>query len=405
MAVKSGLLCGLVAVTLVACGGTDSNKGNSGGAGGATSGGASSGGTSAGGAPKGGSSAVGSDTPLADFPRVYAAALCRSFERCWTLFSDAAGGIDGCTALVERVATEDIYANLQKAVEAGRVTYHPSELPGCLQALDAASCDEFDQTTCAGLFTGTTATGEACELDEECAGDAQCLVQDSCPGSCGRRASAGQPCTEQNACDAGLKCVTSDDAQTCVNPVKLGESCGPSVPCAGLLYCKASTTATDGTGTCVSRAVGHTGEEGASCDGFGVEPLCEPGLTCSFVQENGESVGRCSPRATSGGACTYSAPDACPEGEYCHIDTELGVKPAAGTCQPQPKLGETCRYGTIWTAPCAETALLCHPDTDVCAVGKHIGETCTAAGECFNGDCTGGQCRSPLECEAALDAM
>lgn len=405
MAVKRGIFCGLVAITLVACGSTDGNKGND--AGGATSGGASSGGaTSNGGAPKGGSASVGNDTPLADFPRVYAAALCRSFERCWTLFSDAAGGIDGCTQLVERLATEDLLANLQAAVEDGRVTYHPSELPGCVQALDAASCEEFDETTCAQLFTGATATGAACELDEECAGVAQCLVQDSCPGRCGPRAAAGQGCTEQNACEAGLKCVDGGDAKICVNPVKLGEACGTSVPCAGLLYCKPSTTATDGTGTCVSRAVGHTGEEGASCDGLGAEPLCKPGLTCTVVQEDGVSVGRCAPRATSGGACSYSTPDACPEGEYCHIETELGVKPATGTCQPQPKLGETCRYGTIWTAPCSDAGHLCHPDTGVCAVGKHIGEACTASGECFNGDCTSGQCRSPLECEvAAAEAM
>jgi hypothetical protein len=171
------------------------------------------------------------------------------------------------------------------------------------------------------------------------------------------------------------------------------------------LYCQgADVGSVELTGTCVERALPHDGEAGAACDGAGVDRLCKPGLVCTFVQENGETVGRCQPQAASGGACTYSMPDACPPSEYCHIETALGVKPVTGTCAPRPDLGETCRYGTVHVAPCGVDRV-CHPDSGVCVTAKHLDEACTNGQECMSGACDdSGRCVALLECEEAAAA-
>ncbi len=171
-----------------------------------------------------------------------------------------------------------------------------------------------------------------------------------------------------------------------------------------MLFCAGNdTSAPEPSGTCVTRGLPHDGEQGESCDGIGVDTLCKPGLVCTIEQVNGEVVGRCQPQADSGGACSFAIPDACPPGEYCHIETELGVKPATGTCRAQPKLGQACRYGTIHTAPCGNGIdQLCHPDTEVCVTAKGNGEACTHDQECVATDCDdSGHCAARLECEAA----
>jgi hypothetical protein len=395
MAVRTWLLGGIFLASAAGCSGasTDSKPQSAAGSGGG--GDASQGGQ----VGKGGANSSTS-TSLDDYPTAYATALCRVFERCWTAFTDGVG--DDCVAYLEKVARAGRFNRVRDAVNEGRLSYQPEALSACVAALEQASCADVDLLACSDLVIGQKQAGESCELDEECAGDTQCLVQSSCPGSCGPRAKLGEACSEFNECERGLSCA--EDALgdgSCVETAQLGEMCGSLRPCAGLLRCEGLDRSTPlPTGTCRSNVVPHDGEEGAACDGLGAT-LCRPGLVCTFLQEDGQTVGRCQPSATSGGACTFSTPSPCPKGEYCHIETALGVKPPTGTCKATPKLGETCRYGTIHVAPCALDQE-CHPETNVCVQGKQLGEACTVDEECFSGDCdAGGQCVAYLECESA----
>ena len=122
-------------------------------------------------------------------------------------------------------------------------------------------------------------------------------------------------------------------------------------------------------------------------------------MVCTTRVENGITVGSCQPRVKSGAACTYSTPDACPDREYCHITSEVGVKPATGTCAPLPGLGEECRYGALNLAPCGD-GQFCDLDTKLCAESKHLGATCSGDQACYNGRCSAeGKCVALLECE------
>jgi hypothetical protein len=395
---KRRLAGGLLAVVLAACSGKDTNRSGPNSLGGAS-----------GAAGAAGSASIGPSTPLEDVADVYAAALCSAYARCWTALIDATDGLRGCERLLGRLSEASLFRHITSAVDDGRISYHPEQLPACVRAIESATCAGYDDVVCPEIFVGSKLTGEACELDEECAGDAQCLVEDSCPGACGPRRALGNACSDANRCAAGLRCASSPDAtRVCVEPAKLAEECGTYRPCAGLLFCAgAEAGSTELSGTCVERRLAHDGEEGAPCDGLGAETLCKLGLVCSFVQENGETVGRCQPSATAGGPCIYSMPDACPSDQYCHIDTELGVKPATGTCTPLPKLGEVCRYGTIHVARCGDgIEQVCHPDTDVCVAIKRLGEPCTSGQECATRDCdSSGHCAALLECEEAAAAM
>jgi hypothetical protein len=123
-------------------------------------------------------------------------------------------------------------------------------------------------------------------------------------------------------------------------------------------------------------------------------------LVCTTALEGDEVVGRCQARVASGAACTYSTPDACPDGEYCRITSETGVKPATGTCQKSPKLGEECRWGTFYITSCDDEQY-CDTDTKLCTAIHHLGEPCTSDDGCFSSTCVDGKCISRIECEAS----
>jgi hypothetical protein len=388
-------LCGMSCLWLaLACsGGTSKNDATaSGGQGSAGAGQGQSGGSTSGGA-----TSVGPNAPLTDYPRLYAASTCVLLQRC---LSGVAAEVEACTDSFELALRDQVTPVLDQAVKEGRVAYNPKGLPECLAALEKASCDEVLFGECSGVFTGTKKTGESCVLDLECADQQQCAVSDRCPGSCAPAGKQGEACSTYNRCAPGFTCAS----ELCVKTAKLGEACGADVKCQGYGFCSGFEATTPGDmGTCVARNELATSGQDEPCEPFS-EPLCKAGFVCTTKLEGDVVVGSCQKPVASGAACTFSTPDPCPRGEYCSITSAVGVKPATGACQPQPKVGETCLFEGSRAATC-ESGSKCDVDSTLCVASSHLGGPCTKDGGCYSDTCVDGKCVPRVECEESERAL
>jgi len=359
-------------------------------------GGQSSGGSSS----HAGAATVGPNTPLDDFPQVYSDSICQLLTRCYSAVTTALS--PDCSTFFERLFREQNFPAIATAVAEGRVQYHPEAVAACLDEVATGSCDIALLEFCPRVFVGSKTTGEACTLDLECV-DQQCAVNGACPGACAPYAKLGAACTNENRCEPELTCQYDADGNTCASTAKLGETCSEAVRCRGYTTCSGLDTAVEGdTGVCANRADLYTTKLDEPCD-FAYGPFCEPSLVCTMRFEDGVSLGRCGPRVPSGSACALSSPDACPKTEYCRITSAAGVKPATGTCTPNPGLGEECRSDTYGIAPCPDDQF-CNLDTKLCALSKHLDEACTIDDECYSNHCSAaGKCVTQLECEKSAE--
>jgi hypothetical protein len=374
----------------VACGDTSSQNESTKppDSGGSDSGGSDSGGGSDTAGKSGGSSTSGSSNgsgEIGDFVSQYAKATCELLGRCTWLF-----GLDlaSCSAAFETALTEQVLDQHNEAIAEGRIDYHPEALAACIAQVESASCDEERFEKCRPVFVGKTKLGQACTIDSECEGYGQCKVDGACPGVCAPAAKLGEPCTRYNECEPGLECEGDTGVQLCVKTAKIGESCAET-SCSGYAVCS--------DGTCVSRASLGASDQGGPCEVLS-GPSCKPGLVCTTTLVDGDVVGRCQPKVASGAACTFSTPDPCPGGEYCHITSATGVKPATGTCTVSPKLGEECRYGMYNVTSC-EIGQYCDTETKVCTAKGELGAACTSSASCSSNTCVAEKCVENLECE------
>jgi hypothetical protein len=359
----------------------------------AGTGGQSSGGSSS----HGGTAALGSNVAIDDFPRAYADGVCQLLLRCYAAAATAIP--PDCTTLFERLFREQGFPHLETAVTDGRVEYHAAAVARCIEEVSTASCDVALLPYCSSVFVGTKKTGEACTLDLECV-DQQCVVDGACPGACAPPGAVGAACTTENHCEPELTCLAdAAGASKCAKTATKGQPCSKSVPCRGYTFCSGrDPDVPDDTGVCVDRASLYTAKQGELCEPIG-EPLCEPGLVCTI----GSTAGSCQPRVASGSSCTFSMPDACPDAEYCHITSDLGVKPATGNCTPKPGLGGECSYGSFFIAPCGADQF-CNLETTLCAESKHLDEPCRIDDECYSNRCSAaGKCVALLECEKSAE--
>ena len=332
---------------------------------------------------------------LDDFPRAYSDAFCRLLARCSPQLIPAGD----CLATLIPVIAEQLFPPLKAAVADGTAVYDAAALPNCLEEVATASCDTPASESCFdAVFRGTKNAGEVCTHDAQCA-DRQCLVSNACPGACGTRAKLGEACTPQNGCEKELFCrQNSDRSRTCAQTAAGGEACGAEVRCRGYNYCYAPA---GGDGKCLAAPDLPTIPVDGECE-VGLGPRCESGLVCSMQFEDGVSLGRCKAKVAVGAACSFSFPDACPEGQHCHITTGLGVKPASGKCQDNPKLGEECLYNTLYSAPCV-LGQVCSELSKVCALAKQLEESCAHGSECASQHCSAaGKCSTQLECEKSV---
>jgi len=408
---KKHLVLGLAVWGLVAaCSGKNSNSGAMGGAGGSgadgQAGAASHAGAPAhagasahaGSASVAGSSSGGDDTVLGDFASVYTTAICRVYGRCWKTLVAALN--EDCQNYLERLFREQALGNLEAAIEAGTVEYHPEALAGCVAALDQTACDATQLPPCEQLFVGTKQTGEDCSIDQECGYDSECLPGPACPGKCAKRGGIGAVCNSVNHCAQELECVepASGDGK-CVAPLGAGKACNAASPCGGLLDCiGVDTDDPQSMGTCQNRDAIYSASENEACSLTGVRQLCRPGLSCVFA-ETTAGLGTCQPPLAANAPCQLALPEQCPSGQYCKITSEAGVSPRTGLCTKTPGLGEACgAAGATYTGCDAEQ--YCDTASGVCAMAKHLGEACAQNHDCLSIHCgADGTCSYPLDCE------
>ncbi len=352
-----------------------------------------------------GTNACGDDTkstslPLSELKDAYADAACETFARCASaggtlenmMYFLLSSDVEACKT---NMATEFDSAILS-SIDSGRITYDPVKAKACVDKL-SSSCSNLEgdePAECKEAFKGTVALGSACDMDNECTGDAFCKQDSTAPSTC---------------------------SGVCTARAAIGEACG-EVECT-----KATSATCDFTAQkCVARLPNETSAKGEFCgskdvNGQYVMYTCEAGLGCAEPEE-GERT--CQTPAKAGEECTENR--LCALGSAClFVDekftcTAMTIAPNEGDscnvrdvtkplvfCKPLSDLycGENgkCNVSTGEVgAPCSETAcdegLFCDGESDTCKNQKNDGTACNFSEECTSGFCN----NTTQKCEVAV---
>ena len=334
---------------------------------------------------------------VSELPAVLSKALCHEVEACFdqrtlhSLFGD-----DGCDKRLLAQIKDGEFANLDAAIDAGRVTYAPGQVAGCLDAIKGLKCDfstkrVFHARACDAVFEGKVEPGDDCGVDADCKGKAFCQLGDRCPGTCTELQHAGSPCTADDECTDGLACA----ADVCTTPAAVDESCngGVAEDCKPGLFCVGEDADTGKAGTCRSYADVFVNKLDESCD-YDTGKLCTEGLSCIVKSIQGTKPNlSCAKPVAAGASCRFGIPSQCPEEEYC--DALIALGQAEGKCMPLPAAGEAC-VAIIGSPACAPGLVCglgrCHPIS-------RLGQPCTGDDECASKICRAGRCQSPEACK------
>jgi len=364
-----------------------------------------------------------------------AAERCSQVERCGAHPAECMN--EGCDA--------PAWQRTAERIEHGRVRFDDQAAAACLRLMHDQCATS--HPACADVLVGAVAPGGACGVNGDCAGEAVCLLGETCPGTCVAKPAVGEACAWASdlpcrpdaycdggtcvpfaqpgatcngdvsagigvivgpgedpelppapppgrvLCDYGLRCVEGRCAETVYSPrpeVGLGDECAGSSPldrtatCAGDLFCD------DRTGRCA-----RPGEEGDGCPetsgSFAVagELPCAKGLACF--------AGVCTRMAAPGEPCDGSL-DRCPGGLHC-IDGTCSLLPHVGeACDPETNFGFACSPDFVdpFDTMQGGTFAWCDPETRTCVATAGYGEACSAdadcTGRCVDGRCAGGVC-------------
>jgi hypothetical protein len=253
----------------------------------------------------------------------------------------------------------------QHAADAGYVTLDRAQVPPCLAAIQAASCDTLalgELPECKAIFVAQSAIGGACLDARDCKAGSTCQ-NTQCPGTCTKLAGMGEACGI--GCAPPLVCSSNT---TCQPPAVDGASC-LDVDCAAGLWCNfnfgmkceprkpANSPCQTGTGACQP-------------------PLACNGSTCKPVPKLGDACGGVNGKCSFGLACDDAT-------MKCVVwRDETGVCHAESECSPDfictmPSGGNgTCVRWLESGATCDQTVYRCRPPT-TCVAG-----TCTVTNAC-----------------------
>ena len=326
-----------------------------------------------------------------------ASATCAALSECVgdvDLLAELLGGRD-CEQVTSGELRNGELSGLPAALDAERVLLDRSELDACADDLAALACDVRSRrwpASCELLLLGTVELGGQCAIDQECAGDAFCSLDDSCPGSCTALLAEDAACSngDDDQCEDGLVCAAATDSCTALGAN--GDECGAGIPpCAPGLLCF-----DDGGGAqCTTVAVLYFRQLDETClpgDGTcdpgvsacGDVELCEPGLVCESAASGG---GLCRPPSdTNGSECKRAVPNQCPLEQVCDAEAPGEI----GQCVDRPVAGEPC----INRSPRCAPGHICVEDT--CLELLDNGAHCDFSEECLSGICgEGGLCANP----------
>ena len=338
----------------------------------------------------------GSSIPLAELPPKLAASLCTAYQNCYgPIFALFLNGSE-CQAVTEQRIENGSFPLFQGKIDQGKIHYDGGKVQACLDSLSARTCaqmNERDSPECLAALDGTEDVGGACDLDEECKGQALCKSPNAtCPGQCSPLLVAGQPCAKDSDCQSGLQC--SAETKLCVQPAGADQSCEYGAPpCGPGLLCLGKGDTNKTPGTCRTTAEAFTGVEGGTCDPT-LGLLCQTGLSCvaeSLTLAPVSITWKCVQAGSyaADGACKPGFPDACASGNYC----KTGTAAITGTCTPVPAAGGACGTGLSQCQPNAACV------SGTCQNLAQNGVSCTGNAMCYSEKCgTSGGCEANLPC-------
>jgi len=392
-------LSGIVFVALsllLACGETKPSRSgahageDAGGGTGAQAGGKASGGSTASGGAAFDGDQSNPDELLEAQGRVYCARLFRCFENRDDFMASRLilKTPAGCEAKVrELYEQEPGRRDLQAQLTAGLLHYDHEAAARCVAELSTCNgTDSFTEGSCREVFDGSAQTGEACQRSEDCAGDAYCqLTGSTCPGQCRPRKASGEACELNRECAYSTGVAFCDRGNAATGECRTlapGAKAGLEEPCTRLLrgssalilcedelWCGVDSTlgADAAQGRCIAPL--QIGDPCSDGDDVCLGGLCDvasgvcrqaklrskPGESCSRTMLIGcdPTLGlRCS---GDEGTCLGSGDGSegsdcfggdfqrgCAAGLYC----APGPTPPMGTCSPRLATGAPCEQGS-----------------------------------------------------------
>ncbi len=340
----------------------------------------------------------GGSVPLSDLPAKLADSLCAQYQNCYgDIFALFLNGSDCSTVTLQRIENGS-FPLLQGKIDQGTVRYDGTKAQACLDSLDARTCAQMldrDTPECLAALDGTVELGGACDLDEECKGEALCSSPGgTCPGSCSPLLVAGQACAQDSDCQAGMQC--SSETGLCVQPATADQPCEyGSPPCGPGLLCLGKDDSNRTPGTCKSPVAAFSGVLDGPCDPT-LGQLCQTGLACvadSVTITPLAIAWKCLQVGSyaANTACRPGFPDACASGTYCQVGT--GLQAVTGTCAPIPAAGEACGTGLSQCQPDAACV------SGICQNFAQNGVSCTGDAMCYSEKCgSSGGCEAKLPC-------
>ncbi|MEZ4375428.1 MAG: hypothetical protein R3B07_31750 [Polyangiaceae bacterium] len=381
MRTKIWVALGVCLLTAAGCSDDSSSGGGSGGT-------AGSGGS--GGASGSGGSGGAAETPIDDVPAIYAKAQCDVVKDCYgAIYSVFTQGED-CEA-VTTAAISDELGRIKASVDAGKTVYDGTKVEDCVAELTSKGCDAFGTKipVCDDILVGQVELGGECQLNEECAGDAFCKFDTSCPGTCTARQDVGAPCSDDDECLTGLACDGN-----CVQPGGPGDRCGGGVEpeCKPGLFCLGEDADSNTAGNCRTLDEVFTGKLDDVCS-FGTN-LCDATLSCAVMSVDGQGnlSLQCVAKTTVGQPCRLAIPDMCGNDAYCDVPMNM----LEGTCAARPGAGQPCAMPAFGDPTCAPNTRC---DGGTCKARAHLGDDCSDDPVCISETCSGGKCISNSSCE------
>jgi hypothetical protein len=300
------------------------------------------------------------------------------------------GSPERCVSVYRRALQPQSNARTRALVQleaAGRVHVDQGALERCFEGADECAVLGPAAGTCRDIIEGVVAQGEACGMNEECAGEAYCdFSTKTCPGTCQARVAVGEACHSHEMCAGSAHCALVNNQSRCladsIAPIgKQGESCvvtaAQPLPCAAGLFCDVPKIEGNDapTGQCRPPIA-----VGAACDDN--DDVCEVDALC----HGPAGAQRCQrvQRLGLGDPCKSSDTEA---PHYC--DPFAGLTCGSSGCEALGDGSAGARCGTDDVdqfVPCHD-GLFCNRDSLSCEVVRAAGASCGTNRQCASGAC------------------
>ncbi len=278
-----------------------------------------------------------------DFPTLEVDAICRLGAGCCGA-NGIAMDVGTCSAVFAGGFEGELAGVTPDMVAAGTVVYDDAQAQACLAAIDALGCAVLGDpatkaaiATCAAVYTGVLAAGDACTASVECQAGNFC---DVATGTCAALRAAGDPCATSDECSHRASADICDTDVAACGPRRAdGAACVASAECASSLcdggVCVSAVADYFGVDRCVNVLAGAPVAPAGPCGAGG--PLCEDDEACATGADC--MSGFCSPKSrtcVSGSSCAIGAGDSVAGIETCGAGETTAAPLHQSCCRSLP---------------------------------------------------------------------